>query len=133
MAENVVELAIEFGVCYNHGGPLRWSPVVVEIFMTSWLARKATVEEELFERVPDVLCDWVKFAGHRRGIPAAPLREAVAAVKQFRKEMLESAHDADSWGPAKALVMAAKEAGVDMTDPDAIGEFIEQMNEGLTA
>jgi hypothetical protein len=101
--------------------------------MTSWPARKATVEEGFFERVPDVLRDWVKFAGHRRGIPTAPLRGAVAAVKQFRKEMLESAHDPNSWGPAKALVIAAKEAGVDMRDPDAIGEFIERMNEGLTA
>ncbi len=133
VAQNVAELAIEFGVGYNHGGPLRWSPVVVEIFMTSWLARKATFEQEFFERVPEVLRDWVKFAGHRRGIPAAALREAVTAVKRFRNEMLESADDPDSWGPAKAFAMAAKEAGVDMTDPDAIGEFIERMNEGLTA
>jgi hypothetical protein len=36
-AEEVAELAIDFGAGYNHGGPLRWSPVVVEIFMTSWL------------------------------------------------------------------------------------------------
>jgi hypothetical protein len=35
-AEDVVTMAIDFGAGYNHGGPLRWSPVVVEIFMTSW-------------------------------------------------------------------------------------------------
>jgi hypothetical protein len=34
-AEDVVATAIEFGADYNYGGPLRWSPVVVEIFMTS--------------------------------------------------------------------------------------------------
>lgn len=39
-ARDVVELAIDFGADYNHGGPLRWSPVVVEVFMTNWLARK---------------------------------------------------------------------------------------------
>ena len=39
-AEDVVATAIDFGTGYNHGGPLRWSPVVVEIFMVSWLPRR---------------------------------------------------------------------------------------------
>jgi hypothetical protein len=38
-AEDVAQLAIDFGAGYNHGGPLRWSPVVVEIFMTGWRER----------------------------------------------------------------------------------------------
>jgi len=127
-AQDVVELAISFGCDYNHGGPLRWSPVVVEIFMTDWLARKVVREREFFERVPDVLRDWVRFAGHRRGVPAASLRHAVAAVKRFRKEMLELTQDADCWGPAKIFAMAAGQAGVDLTDPDAMNTFIETYN-----
>src|SRR5205085_12681149 len=50
-AEDVVSTAIDFGAGYNHGGPLRWSPVVVEIFMTSWLARKVAREPAFFARV----------------------------------------------------------------------------------
>jgi len=132
-AEDVVELAIDFGADYNHGGPLRWSPVVVEIFMTGWLARKVTREPQFFERVPDVLRDWVKFAGRRRGVPAAALRTAVAAVKRFRSEMLQVVNDPDAWGPAKAFVVAAQQAGVDLSDPDALDAFVERHNEGLTA
>jgi hypothetical protein len=131
-ARDVVELAISFGADYNHGGPLRWSPVVVEIFMTDWLARKVTREPEFFERVPDVLRDWVKFAGQRQGVPAAALREAVAAVKRYRHEMLEVVNDPDTWGPAKTFAMAAQQAGVDLSDPDAVGAFVERHNEGLT-
>ena len=132
-AEDVVELAIDFGSDYNHGGPLRWSPVVVEIFMTSWLARKVTREPAFFERVPDVLRDWVTYAGRRRGVPAAPVGEALAAVEQCRDEMLDAVRDPDAWGPAKAFAVAALDAGVDLTDPDEIERFIQHYNDGLVA
>ena len=132
-AEDVAQLAIDFGADYNHGGPLRWSPVVVEIFMTSWLARKVTREPGFFERVPDVLSDWVKYAGRRQGVPAAPLREAVAAVEECREEMLDAVSDPEAWGPAKIIASAALEAGVDLTDPREVERFIERYNDGLAA
>lgn len=132
-AEDVAQLAIDFGADYNHGGPLRWSPVVVEIFMTSWLARKATREPGFFERVPDVLGDWVRYAGRRRAVPAALLREAVAAVKDCREEMLHAVSDPGAWGPAKMFASAALDAGVDLTDHDEIERFIERYNDGLAA
>jgi hypothetical protein len=130
-ARDVVEVAIDFGAGYNHGGPLRWSPVVVEIFMTGWLARKVAREREFFERVPEVLRDWVAYAGRRRGVPSAAVREAVAAVKRHRREMLEAVEDPEAWGPAKTVAVAAQHAGVDLSDPDAVGEFLERYNAGL--
>jgi hypothetical protein len=133
VAEDVVSTAIDFGADYNHGGPLRWSPVVVEIFMTSWLARKVTREPAFFSRVPAVLPDWVRYAGRRRAVPAAPLREAVAAVKRFRKEMMQTVEDPSAWGPAKTFAVAAQHAGVDLSDPAALNEFVEQYNSGLAA
>ena len=132
-AEDVAGLAIEFGADYNHGGPLRWSPVVVELFMTSWLARKVTREPEFFERVPDVLCDWVAYAGRRRGVGSAPLREAVGAVDTYRAEMRHSVNDPEAWGPAKAFAVAALDAGVDLTDRDEVERFIGRYNDGLAA
>ena len=132
-AEDVARLAIDFGADYNHGGPLRWSPVVVEIFMTGWLARKATREPVFFERVPDVLRAWVKYAGRRRAVPAALLREAVAAVRKYRDEMLDAVNDPEAWGPAKTFASAALEAGVDLTDHDEVQRFIERYNDGLAA
>lgn len=132
-AEDLAELAIGFGADYNHGGPLRWSPVVVEIFMTSWLARKVTREREFFTRVPEVLYDWVAYAGRRQGVPAAPLREAVAAVEHHRKEMLDAVGDPRAWGPAKAFTTAALDAGVDLTDRDEVERFIQRYNDGLAA
>jgi hypothetical protein len=129
----VAELAIDFGAGYNHGGPLRWSPVVVEIFMTSWLARKVTREPGFFEHVPDVLRDWVKYAGRREGAPSAPLREAVATVEDYRQEMLDAISDPEAWGPAKSFAVAALDAGVDLADPEQVEAFVERYNDGLAA
>ena len=132
-ALDVAAAAIDFGADYNHGGPLRWSPVVVEVFMTSWLARKVGREREFFERVPAVLADWVAFAARRRGISPAAAREAVAAVELCRDEMLETVDDPRAWGPAKAFGMAALRAGVDLSDPSAVEAFVERYNDGLAA
>lgn len=132
-AEDVVETAIWFGADYNHGGPLRWSVVVIEIFMTSWLPHKVTREPVFFERVAKVLPDWVRYAGRVRCVPNEPLNEAVQAVERFRDEMLEAVNDPDAWGPAKTFAVAAQAAGVDLTDPDALNAFVEKYNEGLAA
>lgn len=101
--------------------------------MTSWLARKIAREPAFYTRVPAVLPDWVRYAGHRRGVPTAPLREAVVAVKRFRKEMMQTVEDPSAWGPAKTFAVAAQHAGVDLSDPAALAEFIEQYNAGLAA
>jgi hypothetical protein len=132
-AEDVVETAIWFGADYNHGGPLRWSVVVVEIFMTGWLPRKVAREPVFFERVTEVLRDWVRYAGRVRGVPAEPLSNASQAVEQFHDEMLEAVNDPDAWGPAKTFAVAAQAAGVDLTDPDALNALVEKYNNGLAA
>jgi hypothetical protein len=132
-AEDVVSMAIDFGADYNHGGPLRWSPVAVEIFMTSWLARKVAREPVFFTRVPEVLPGWVRYAGGIRGVPAEPLSEAVGAVTEYRQEMLESVNDPEAWDPAKTFAVTAQAAGVDLADIDALNAFVDQYNQGLAA
>jgi len=101
--------------------------------MTSWLARKVTREPAFFKRVPEVVRDWVVYAGRRQGVPAAPLREAVTAVKLYREEMLDAVSDPEVWGPAKTFAVAAQQAGVDLTDRDEVERFIERYNDGLAA
>lgn len=130
-AEDIVATVIDFGADYNHGGPLRWSPVVVEIFMTSWLARRVIREAAFFELVPEVLPDWVAYAGRRRDVPAKAVSEAIDAVAAYRDEMLDATSDPDAWGPAKTFAAAAQDAGVDLADPDALNDFVNQYNQQI--
>ncbi len=132
-AEDVAATAIDFGADYSYGGPLRWSPVVVEIFMTSWIVRKVIREPAFFERVSDVLPDWVAYAGSRRAVPPEALTEAIEAAAIHRDDMLDAVGEPDAWGPAKAFAVAAQSAGVDLSDPAALDEFVYQYNEQIQA
>jgi hypothetical protein len=133
LAADVVELAIDFGSDYNHGGPLRWSPVVVDIFMTDWLPRKVLHQREFFEHVPVVLGDWVGYAGRRRGVPARLIGDAADNVATCRDPMLEAVDDSSGGGPAVALAQAALDAGVDLSDPEELERFLGRYNGGLAA
>jgi hypothetical protein len=135
-AADLAELAIDYGSDYvgGEGRPLRWSPVVVELFMCDFLPRKVVREPEFFERsVPQVLEAWVRYAGRSREIPQAAIEEAAAAVSLFRDEMLDLVGDESAWGPAKVFMTAARDAGVDLTDQTAIDSFVENYNSGLAA
>jgi hypothetical protein len=80
-----------------------------------------------------VLPDWVAYAGSRRGIPPEALDEAIEAVAAYRDEMLDAVSDPDAWAPAKAFAVAARSAGVDLSDPAAVDEFVERYNEHVQA
>ncbi len=101
--------------------------------MTGWLARYVSRGAEFFERMPEVLRDWVTYAGRRRGVPAAVVDTAVGAVNLFKEAMLDAVADPERCGPAKRFVMGAQAAGVDPTDTDALNEFAERYNEDLAA
>lgn len=127
-ARDIADLALDFGADYVDAGPLRWSPVVVELFLADWLPRKVVMERAFFERVPFVLADWIRFAGEQRGIPAAAIEQTVECIDGWREEMLQAVDDPAAWGPAKTFAQEAERDGIDLTDPDALEQYIEQRN-----
>ncbi len=128
-----VSMAIDFCADYVDGRPLRWSPVTVELFMADWLPRKLLAERTTFAAVPAALASWVRFAGRRRGIPGWAITETVDAIPRWTEEMLDRASDADVGGPAKQFLLAAKSAGVDLEDEQAVASFIAGWNAHIAA
>ena len=124
----VASLAINFAADYAGGDPLRWSPVVVELFMADWVPRKVLTTEEFLARLPDALDAWVTFAARRRGIPDAAAALTRAAIGEFTSEMCARASDPDVGGPSKQFLMAAQQAGVDLEDKRALETFVAGWN-----
>jgi len=124
----VVRLAIDFCAEYVDGRPLRWSPVLVELFMADWLPRKLLAGREMFEAVPEALAAWVRHAGRVRGIPASAIESTVDAIPRWADQMLSLAEDPGYGSPAKQLLMAAKQAGVQPDDQQAMETFIAGWN-----
>lgn len=129
-ALDVVSLAIDFCADYVDGRPLRWSPVVVELFMTDWLAHKVLADRPLFERVPEVLPGWIRHAGRLRGIPAGAIEDTVTCVDRWTEELLEAADGKSSRSPAEDFLAAAMEAGIDPSDPRELERFVKDWNIG---
>ncbi len=123
----VARLAIDFASDYVDGRPLRWSPVVVELFMADWLPRKITFADELEPSVPAALGAWVRFAGRTRGIPVEAIDETVVSIEPCIEPMRE-AIEAGSSSPATMLIRAAEDAGVDLSDQAALDTFIAGWN-----
>lgn len=121
-------LAIDFCVDYVDGRPLRWSAVVVELFMADWLPRKVLADTELLSAVPAALEAWVRFAGRKRGIPQWAVDATCQAIPQWRDEMVSAAGDPASGGPAKQFLTAAQEAGIDVSDQKALTTFMAGWN-----
>lgn len=129
----VDELAFQmltYSCDYVRGTPLRFSPVMVELFCCDWATRKIAMDGEAFEVLPEVLRAWIRFAGERRGIPTDAIEEAVAAVSEYEDELAMATSDPSTWGPAKALAQAMRERGIDLTDPEKIEEFVGRVNRG---
>ena len=110
------------------GATLRFSPVMVEVFCLDWAPRRVAADQDALALLPEVLVAWIRFAGRRRGIPEDAIEEAVDAVHEHERAMIDLAQDPASWGPAKMMAMTIIERGIDVTDPEAVEAFVYDVN-----
>lgn len=128
-AEEAVEIAIAYGCLESPGDPLRWSPTAILLFMCSWVPNMVLGEPASLRRVADVLPDWIAYACRRRGgVPDAAIGIVLSEVERCRGDMLELLDDASRCTPAQDLAIDAGSAGIDVSDPEACGEFLARWN-----
>ncbi|HUP73648.1 MAG TPA: hypothetical protein VM282_11470 [Acidimicrobiales bacterium] len=123
-AREIVETICEFADD-GDGNPLRWSPVVVEIFLTGWLPNEVIAEAAFFVSVPVVLRSWIRFAGEQRGLDASLVEETVRSIDQWLDEYDELVRLPAAQGAAELIVQAMATGGVDLDDADAVQSFID--------
>lgn len=124
----VASLAIDFCADYVDGRPLRWSPVLVELFMAGWVPRKVLADAAVFEVLPAALDAWVRFAGRKQRKPEWAIALTREAIPRWQDEMASAGSDPANGGLAKQFLTAAKEAGIDVADEDALGAFVAGWN-----
>ncbi|MDQ1378051.1 MAG: hypothetical protein QOE15_2224 [Acidimicrobiaceae bacterium] len=126
--EHLAFQAMTFSLDYLRGTPLRFSPVMVEMFSLDWAPRKIPASEDAFTLLPDVLAAWIRFVGGRRAIAEESISEAVEAVYRYAPEMIDLSLDPTNWDPAKTIALAVQQRGIDITDRVALGEFMAEVN-----
>ena len=126
--EHLAHQILAFSLDYVLGTPLRFSPVMVEIFCLDWAPGKVAINGDGFTLLPDVLAAWIRFVGRRRGIPEEAIADAVEAAYEYAPEMIELSQDPEEWGPAKILALAIQQRGIDPTDQAALNDFVAEVN-----
>lgn len=125
---SIVRHCLDSRCDFGDGDPLRWSPIVVELFMLDYLPRKATLDTREIRALPDVLRGWVRFALTKRGLEERWVAEAEGAVNRFAPAFRRAVTDPSRFGPAKAIANAMLAAGVDLTDQRAVNAWIADFN-----
>jgi hypothetical protein len=126
--EHLAHQILAFSLDYVLGTPLRFSPVMVEIFCLDWAPRKVAIDGDGFTLLPDVLAAWIRFIGRRRGIPEEAIADAVDAAYEYAPEMIELSQVPEEWGPAKTFALAIQQRGIDLTDQAALDDFVDEVN-----
>lgn len=127
-AEAIVDHCLRARCDYGDGDPLRWSPIVVELFMLDYLPRKAILDAGEIRALPEVLAGWVRFALSRRGLEERWIAETEDAVRRHTPAFRQAVTDHSNFGPAKAILNALLAAGVDPMDKRAVDAWMEDFN-----
>lgn len=77
-----LDLIVFFGNRDNRGGPLRWSPAVVERFLLEWIPTTPAAPYAEVAAVPEVLACWVHFAHRREGVDDELTGEVLATIRE---------------------------------------------------
>lgn len=105
------------------GDPLRWSPVTVEIALTSWVPRKVAAPADELRRVPDVMATLVRFAHHERGHAPEDTADTLDAVARWTPDFLEAIEGPPADPARNAARLARIAAGLDPDDVDDTEDF----------
>ncbi len=90
--------------------------------------RKVTVEskESARQAIPELIAFW-KYLGREYNLPNA--KNIIAYLGRLNpEEFVDAMYDFRRFGPAKALAMAAIEAGVDLSDEAQLNAFVLEYN-----
>ncbi|RLF69731.1 MAG: hypothetical protein DRN40_06200 [Thermoplasmata archaeon] len=113
---------------YTHHGlsPEEWDEEGVKECCLYTLPGKIAEGESYFKSVVPVLSAFFAFLG-KKDLLRNAIR-LILTVKEIDKQIVRNARDPKNWGIAKSFVMAAKAAGVDITDEEEMRKFIEIYN-----
>jgi len=125
-SEGVIVFFAEFMYSYLELSPEEWDVVGLDECCLDILPRKVSAEESFFKAIAPVLSAFFTFLAERRLLRrAAALAKKVARID---KQIVRAASDPRRWGMAKSLVMAAMDAGVDVTDEEEMAAFTASLN-----
>ena len=119
----ITEFFVKYTYEYLAIAPSEWDCAAVDECCTEILPRKVSAEASFFEAIAPVLRAFFTFLEDQSLLGNG--RALAETLEDLGDEIVTNAEDRGNWGPAKHLVMAAHEAGVDILDPGAFEAFMQ--------
>ncbi len=124
----VASTMLDFKWAYGDGRIFEWRRTDLDDLLLSYYPRKVAVpDEELLAIVPAAK-DFLTFLQDGQVLRGDPLPELFDGLDALLPEFAAAMHDASNSGMAKGLVAAMKAEGVDISQPDAVSQWIEDLN-----
>lgn len=125
-SEFVIMSFAEFMYSYHGLFPEEWDEDGLEECCLDTLPRKVCAEESYYKSISPVLSTFFEFLWERNLLKNA--QRLIRRVKSIDEQIIKNAIDPKNWGIAKSFMMAAKKAGVDVTNEKEMEEFIALYN-----
>jgi hypothetical protein len=127
----IIEFFAQYSYTYVALTPEEWNVSGVIELCTDVLPRKISAGPDFFAAISPVLFAFFSYlARHSLVRDGDGMAEA---ARDCHDEIVTNSQDRSSWGPAKHFVMAAREAGVDIHNPEALNAFMVGFNLRMTA
>lgn len=130
-ARFITRCLVDYACDYGAGDPLRWSPAAAGLFLIDWAVRKVAWQPEDVLAVPDVMAEFVAYAGKRKKLPTRWIKETQAAIDQLAGDFFAAVMDGSHRGPSLELVEMMLADGVDLEQPEQMQQWIDRYNQSL--
>ena len=125
-------LLLDHAASFPDADPMRWSPMVAELFLLDWVHRRAVLDMDDAAMLPRVLRAWAAYAARQRGLSQSAAARTDEAVTEMVPEFARLYSTGERRSPATAAVAQLMADGVDPDDPEALNAWIEANRHRLT-
>ncbi|MBN1322889.1 MAG: SEC-C domain-containing protein [Methanotrichaceae archaeon] len=111
---------------YFLSSPEEWNEDELEECCLETLPRKVSADESFFESIAPVLSAFFSYLGEKDLLENGS--QLARTVRGIDEEIARNASDPRNWGMAKSFVMAANDAGVDITKEGELQRYMQVYN-----
>jgi hypothetical protein len=126
--ERVAEQVLDFKWGYLDGDLLNWSPADIDEVLFGLYPAKVLLDAEGIAEVPAGFAAFLRFLAGRRPEHSPPFEALAESVELSASRFVSAMNDEDNWSFGKRMWSTALGEGVDLSDENAIGRWMEDFN-----
>ncbi len=126
--DRVAEQILDFKRGSLDGDLLNWSPADLDEVLFGLYPAKVLLDAEAIAEVPPGFASFLRFLAGRRPEHSPPFEVLAEYVELSASRFISAMNDEDNWSFGKRMWSTAVAEGVDLSDEDAIGRWMEDFN-----